>query len=288
VSDVGDSIRLRDGRTLAFAEYGDGRGRPLVFFHGTPGSRLAGSILDDGARRGSVRVIAPERPGFGRSDPKRGRTLLDWSDDVLALADALGIGHFAVAGVSGGGPYVAVCAYRIPERLTGAAILSGIGPVDLPGATEGMLAFNRAGLWLARNLRPINDAAIALVARAVRRDPERAMGRMLARLPEPDRAILADPPVRSVMLADAVEATARGSRGMADEFALFSRPWGFRLEDIQTRVHLWHGELDRNCPISMGRAVARAIPDCVASFVPGAGHLFMVKRVDDVLKALES
>jgi len=73
---------------------------------------------------------------------------------------------------------------------------------------------------------------------------------------------------------------------MADEFALFARPWGFRLDEIAMRVHLWHGELDRNCPVAMGRAVARAIPDCVARFEPGAGHLFMVRRGEELMKAL--
>jgi pimeloyl-ACP methyl ester carboxylesterase len=288
MSENGGTIRLSDGRALGYAEYGDARGRPLLFFHGTPGSRLSASLLDDAARRSSVRVLAPDRPGFGRSDPKPRRTLLDWSDDVVEFADALGIDRFAVAGISGGGPYVAVCAHRIPARLSGAAILSGIGPVDLPGATDGMLVFNRVSLWLSRNLRPLHDAVIALTVRALRRNPERAIARALAGLPAPDRALLADPAFKGVMLADMVEAVARGSRGMADEMALFGRSWGFRLEDIRTRVHLWHGELDRNCPVSMGRAVARAIPDCVAKFVPDAGHMFMVQRVDEVLKALES
>jgi pimeloyl-ACP methyl ester carboxylesterase len=281
------SLRLSDGRTLGYAEYGDASGRPLLFFHGSPGSRLSAALLDDAARRSSVRVIAPERPGFGRSDPKPRRTLLDWSDDVAALADALGLARFAVAGISGGGPYVAACAHRIPARLSGAAILSGIGPVDLPGATDGMLVFNRVSLWLARNLRPLSDALFGVSMRALRRNPERAFARAMVGLPEPDRALLRDPALRSVMLADLAEAVARGSRGVGDEFVLFSRPWGFRLEEIRTRVHLWHGELDRNCPITMGRAVARAIPDCVAKFVPDAGHLFMVRRVDEVLKALE-
>jgi pimeloyl-ACP methyl ester carboxylesterase len=285
-STVGE-IRLRDGRALAFAEYGDARGCPLVFFHGTPGSRLTASLLDEPARRRSVRVIAPERPGFGRSDLKPGRTLLDWSDDVIELATSLGLERFAVAGISGGGPYVAVCAYRIPERLTRAAILSGIGPVDLPGATDGMLFFNRLSLVLARNLPPLLRAVSAATLRSFRRDPERAFRRMVAGLPAPDRELLADPDFRGTFVADFQAATERSTRGMADEFALFSRPWGFRLEDVRTRVHLWHGELDRNCPVAMGRAVARALPDCVATFVPDAGHLFMARRGDELLKALE-
>ncbi len=283
-----DSIRLRDGRALGFAEYGDARGWPLVFFHGTPGSRLAASLLDDAARRCSVRVIAPERPGFGRSDPKPGRTLLDWSDDVIEITRALGVERFAVAGISGGGPYAAACAYRIPERLTGAAILSGIGPVDLPGATDGMLVFNRVSLWLARHLRPALRPVVAGMARSFRRDPERALRRAFARLPAADRELLAAADFRERFVADFVAATERTTHGMVDEFALFSRPWGFRLEDIRMRVHLWHGELDRNCPVAMGRAVARAIPDCVARFESAEGHLFMVRRGEELLKALES
>lgn len=98
------TIQLPDGRRLGYAEYGNPNGKHIMFFHGHPGSRLEAQYLDETAVRLGARIVALERPGFGLSDFKPRRTVLDWTQDVLALADQLNLARFAVMGVSGGGP----------------------------------------------------------------------------------------------------------------------------------------------------------------------------------------
>src|SRR5688500_4433105 len=88
-------LRLRDGRTVGYAEYGDPDGVPLLFFHGTPGSRLQLRALDEPARRHHVRLLAPDRPGFGESSPQPGRTVGQYADDIRELADDLRLERFA-------------------------------------------------------------------------------------------------------------------------------------------------------------------------------------------------
>jgi pimeloyl-ACP methyl ester carboxylesterase len=124
----GKPIRLPDGRLLDYAEWGDPSGQPLIYCHSFPGSRAEGRLGDQPAKHAGVRVIAPDRPGMGLSDFQPGRALVDWPDDVGHLADALGLERFAVLGISGGSPYAAVCAWRLPQRLTDVGIVSGIGP----------------------------------------------------------------------------------------------------------------------------------------------------------------
>ena len=68
-----------------------------------------------------MRLVVPNRPGIGGSAFLPNRRILDWFSDVLTLADTLGIERFAVAGVSGGGPYALACALSIPQRLTAVA-----------------------------------------------------------------------------------------------------------------------------------------------------------------------
>lgn len=230
-------------------------------------------------------MLAPERPGCGRSDPQPGRTLLDWPRDVRALADALGVERFAVAGVSGGGPYAAACAWALPERVSGAAILSGIGPADRPGETRDMLAPNRIAIWMFRHSPRLARALLSPLARQLR-NPERALAQMARSLPEPDRRIVAERHQQASLAAQLRESVARGNEGLFSDFEIFSRPWGFPLAEIRVPVHLWHGELDRNCPIAMARRVAAEIPGCRATFAPGAGHLFTLQRIDEVLEAL--
>ncbi len=271
---------------LAWGECGDPAGRPLFFFHGTPGARQSGNVFDAVARTRGVRVITPERPGYSRSDPQPGRALLDWPRDVLALADSLGIAHFAVAGVSGGGPYTAACAWALPARVTRAAILSGIGPTDVAGLTQGMTPPNRAVLWVARNLPVAAARALVGLLALQLRDPERAIARMMRALPKPDREVLADPRLRERFAEELRESFARGSEGALSDFLVFARPWGFALGEIRVPVHVWHGALDRNVPVAMARHVAASIPGCRANIAPGKGHLFVLQHLGDVLTDL--
>ena len=123
-------VQLRDGRSLAWAEYGDPSGKPVLYFHGFPGSRIEPALGADDLARTEARLIAIDRPGFGGSTFQPGRRLLDWPNDVASFADSLALDRFACMGVSGGGPYVLACALRLGERLTRAAIVCGVGPLD--------------------------------------------------------------------------------------------------------------------------------------------------------------
>jgi pimeloyl-ACP methyl ester carboxylesterase len=276
-------VQLADGRTLSYAEYGRPNGAPVFLFHGTPGSRLMGRMGHNAAADRNIRLIAPDRPGFGRSSFQRKRKILDWTDDVLQLADSLAIERFAVLGVSGGGPYAAACAMKIPERLTATGIVSGIAPVR-KATIRGMSRLNRGQLILGRRLPPLLRAEWAMLNLFFQRYPERMAKRVA--LAAPDQEILERDEVRNSMIADMHEAMATGSHGVAYEMSLFSRPWGFRLEDITMPVKLWQGEDDRNVPVAMGRYQAKAITNCTATFIPGAGHLWFADNFGAIFASL--
>ena len=277
------NVHLQDGRSLGYAEYGDATGAPLMFFHGMPGSRYGAALLDEAAKRAGVRVISPDRPGFGLSDFQPGRTLLAWPDDVLELADLLGVSRFAAVGVSSGGAYVASCALRIPERLTSAHIVSGAGPMDAPGATDGMMRMNKMMWTLSRRAPLVASTLWRIVGRTARSNPEGAASPAKSSMPLADQRIFERPEVQAVFARDLHEAFRGGSRGAAHDARLSARPWGFRLEDIRMRVNLWQGEEDRNVPPSMGRHQAQAIPQCVSRFVPGEGHAGWIDHIDEML-----
>jgi pimeloyl-ACP methyl ester carboxylesterase len=277
-------LRLRDGRALAFAEHGDPDGAPVVFFHGLPSCRLMRP--DAGTSRVlGVRVVTVDRPGFGRSDPKPGRSLLDWADDVVELADALGMPRFAVVGPSGGGPFVAACACRLAARVTRAAILGGSGPLDAPGALAGITFERRVGYWLARHAPALLRFALRWRGDP-RRDPERFFARYTRRNPAADQALLARPEVRAMFLASYAEGTRQGLDAFAWEVQLVARPWGFRLEDLRVPVAIWHGADDNLTPVGMAQALARAIPGSLLRILPGEGHLFFLSRWREIVTDL--
>ena len=89
-------IVLKDGRSLAYAEYGDPNGRPAFYFHGWPSSRIEAALGDRLGRERGVRLISPDRPGLGLSDFQIGRKLEDWPKDVCELADSLGLDRKSV------------------------------------------------------------------------------------------------------------------------------------------------------------------------------------------------
>lgn len=276
-----DMIRLPDGRRLAYAETGAPAGVPVFFFQGTPSSRLMRP--DEGVTRDlGARLIVADRPGFGLSDPKPGRTLLDWPDDVVSLADALGIGRFGIVGISGGGPYTAACAYKIPQRLIAVAIVSGSGPVDMRGTLAGSARERHIGYVLAQRAPWLLRLVIA-VARNPQRNPARFQKQFSLGAAEADRVIMARPAMREMFVRSYAEAARQGVTAFADEVILASKPWGFPLQDIIVPIHLWHGEEDHNTPIAMARAMAAVIPNCRTTYLPGEGHLFLFKRWGEIL-----
>jgi len=190
-------------------------------------------------------------------------------------------------GVSGGGPYVSVCALKMPERLTAAGIIAGVGPFDVADATEGMSRQNRFLFGLARRFPWAVRLPLALMGMAARRFPDRAMSIMMRSLPPPDQAALARPELQALFKRDSAEAFRSGSRGAAWETLMYARPWGFRLEEITMEMHLWQGEQDKNVPPSMGRYQAQAIPNCRAQFYPEDGHISLaVNRIEEISAVL--
>ncbi len=281
-------LKLPDGRQLCYAEYGDPNGKPIFEFHGNPSSRLGSMLFDEAARRHGIRIIGIDRPGMGLSDYKPGRKLLDWPDDVLKLAEALKIDHFSIVGGSGGVPSVLACAYKIPGRLTSVGVLFGPRPLGTPGATDGWSRSRRIQAFLGRNSPLwIGRMAMSAVARMMRRDPERALSKMFKELPQSDKEAFKQPNVKQQYIDTIREAFRSGARGVALDYALSMKPWGFRLEYISIEVNLWHGEDDTVVPPAMGRYLAEAIPNCHAWFLPNEGHFSLLpNHVDEILGVL--
>jgi len=270
------TVLLPDGRKLAYAEYGKPNGLPLFFFHGLPSCRLMHPDSDVCNSLG-IRLITVDRPGLGRSDPKPGRSLLDWADDVRGLADQLGIDEFAVVGPSGGGPFVAACAFRLSARIRRAAIVGGAGPLDEPRALAGAAFDRRVGFWLARHAPILFRAAIRWRGNP-QQDTEKFFASYTRHNPPSDQVLLQNPETKAMFIATYREATRQGLAAFAHEIELMAKPWGFSLRDISVPMTIWHGTADNSTPIGMGEALARAIPNATLRVIPNEGHLIFLSH----------
>jgi pimeloyl-ACP methyl ester carboxylesterase len=192
MSRINQYFTTSDGRVLGYDEYGPEDGKPLFYFHGTPSSRLEWRMFGTAqlATELHLRVIAMDRPGMGLSDFQPARRLGDWPTDVVALADRLNISRFAVLGYSGGGPYAAVCALAIPERLVSVGMVSGAGPFPETGAAEGVNSVSRRFFDLCRDKPVRGRLMLRLMGAMAHYAPARLIEGTMAALPEPDQAAL--------------------------------------------------------------------------------------------------
>ncbi len=288
---ISQTIKLKDGRKLGYAEYGYDDGKPIFYFHGNPSSRLEGWRLDDPAKHNKAHIIAIDRPGMGLSDFKPGRRLLDWPDDVIELADTLGINLFAVLGLSGGGPYAIACASQIPQRLTAVALVSSPCPFDVPTVTKDLSRFQRLSVFLVRRALWIVRLRLSMVARSAYKDPVGFISRVNGKIADidkeiMDRTVMKSPEGLNRAVASLQQAFRGGVWGVAWDYSVLMNSWDFRLEDISIPIQLWQGEGDKQVPVSMGRYLATTIPYCQANFLPDEGHYAFFNHIQDILNYL--
>jgi pimeloyl-ACP methyl ester carboxylesterase len=279
--------RLPDGRALAYCEYGVPDGIPVFNFHGLPGSRIDTRIIGDVARSAGLRLIATDRPGIGRSDPVRGkRTYSGWAHDVASLADALGIERFSVVGYSCGGPYALAVAAALPERVDRVGLVSSVAPSEMPGYRKGLGPTDKAMTVLSRYMPWLARFFVGRAVKEARRRPDK-FGEELDRdlRAEPDRALL-DRGLRAAVVELFRECTRNGPAGMVEDYAVWARPSGIRLDAIKAPTGLWHGDADSTVPIEHSRWLASKIPGAQLIVLPGAGHLHTPERWREMTAAL--
>jgi pimeloyl-ACP methyl ester carboxylesterase len=235
-----------------------------------------------------VRLMSLDRPGIGGSDPKPGYRLLDWPDDVVEVADQLGIEQFAVEGLSGGAPFALACAYKIPHRLTGCSLISpATGPfLKLAGSFA-----LRSEVWMLVHLPWLVRALFRLSMRLSGSDEaslEQKLVRAGARLGAADQQLLGIPEIRKAFAQATAECFRQATDAATKDGLVFSRPWGFQVEAITfEQLFLWQGEQDRLMPAAAARRLSQALPHCTATFYPDEGHLStFVNHAQDIWKAL--
>ncbi|MEU5434486.1 alpha/beta fold hydrolase [Streptomyces sp. NPDC020719] len=267
-------IRTPDGRELAVETRGHPLGRPVFLLHGTPGSRHGPAPRSTVLYRMGVRLITFDRPGYGDSDRRPGRRVVDAADDVAAIADALGIGEFAVMGRSGGAPHALGCAARLPDRTARAVALVPLAPRDADGLDwfEGMTEDNVRAYTIAAGGPEAVSAELTVRAEAIRADPKATVAAMHGMVPDPDRGVLADAAIRALLVRNFAEGLRTSTGGWVDDVLALSSPWQFRPEDIRVPVLLWHGAQDVFAPALHTRWLAQRIPGAHCEVPWDAAH----------------
>jgi len=267
-------IRLPDGRKLTYAEFGKPNGYPVLYFHGSPSSRLEPRLYgDDLFSKFGLRIIAPDRPGMGQSDFQPGRGFSDWPKDVLVLADTLSLERFSVLGNSGGCGYAAACAARIPERLRAVVIVSGAWRMDWPEAMDNLPSHLRL-LWnLARKAPFLLSVTLKMMRYGFKADRERMMAQQKKGLPPADYAVIEQPGRMDAFIEMFSKAMFQGVKGPVWDMRLYVREWDFDPSEIRMPLSLFHGKQDPQVPVALARRMMSALPSAQLVTYPDDGHL---------------
>jgi pimeloyl-ACP methyl ester carboxylesterase len=271
---------MPDGRTLAYATWGDPSGFPILSLHGTPGCRFNRWPREELYTELGVYWVTHDRAGYGQSDRNHGRRVVDEVADVAALADELGFDTFGVTGGSGGGPHVLAVAALLPDRVLRAACLVGVAPFGPPGLEQDD--------WLAgmdpANVKEFNWALAGedVLTPEIENEQKLAEERAAVdpttifddfELSESDRAQLARPEVMQLIVESTWEQAAKGVGGWVDDDLCFTQPWGFDVSSITVPVLVRYGLTDVLVPPAHGEWLAANVPGCIVEVETSAGHL---------------
>jgi pimeloyl-ACP methyl ester carboxylesterase len=284
------TVSTAGGRQLATVVYGDPDGRPVFLLHGTPGSRIGPRPRSAILHRLGVRLICFDRPGYGESDRQPGRRVADAAADVSAIADALGLGRFAVVGRSGGGPHALACAALLSERVTKVAVLVGLAPREADGLDwlDGMTEYNAAEYEAVSSGYAAIAAVTQATADAVRADPASLLAKLQLELPDADLRVVTDTGIRPLLEAAYAEALRMSPHGWIDDALAFYAPWGFDPAAVTVPVLLWHGARDNLSPVSHAKWLAERMPSAAVVVQAGAAHFGALDVLPDILRWLTS
>jgi pimeloyl-ACP methyl ester carboxylesterase len=271
-------VVMRDGRRLEITEYGDPAGHPAFFFHGLIGSHHQAAYVSDEAGRNGLRLIAPNRPGVGRSEFIERTTALDSVSDVLDVASALELGEFSLIGISGGTPYALAALSLVPQRVKTVTVISGMGPTGLRGGLHGMDRRRRFTLEIGSRWPVAARRAFEKAADRFRASPQGLLDRLIKTWSRSDQLLFKRKVVYDLFMQDLhqVFTDGSGALSLAHELALY-RNYGVALRELpkNKRITLWQGFDDNIVPPAMAYRMALALPNCEVHILPG-GHFVAV------------
>ena len=280
-------LHMPDGSYLGYAEYGPSDGIPLFYFHSFTSSRFECAFELDVLDQLGVRLIAPERSGYGLSSLCQRDGFHDWPERISYLANRLGIDQFHIAAFAGSSGYAMACAHQIPTRIKGVALISPMGEIHSAADVEGMMPFNRRVFELALRCPPkLTHFFGRTLARLFTRNPEHYFQRVYPKIAEADQRLLDDASIRDHIKSTFIEARNKHHEALSLELARYATPWGLPLERIEVPIELWHGKDNRHIPLTMAQKLASRLNHCKTHYLPDEGYYLIYSHWSQILESL--
>ena len=267
-------LKLPDGRTLCYSIYGPEDGIPIIANHGSPGSRIA--MEESIYQEYNLKIIIPDRPGYGQSTWNPQSSFKSWADDIERLMDHLSIQTAHISGTSGGGAFAIASAAYTPQRFSSLSLISSVAPPQADGYKKRMDFRNRQGYWLVKYAPFLARIACNSLAKSLLNNPEKAFHQMKKQFSDFDKRIL-DQAFENGRIEFLTyhfqEAYRNGVEGHLRDILLMGANWDIPFQDIKCPAYLWHGEKDILSPVEGAKALEKWLPSAQLHVFPNAGHL---------------
>lgn len=279
-----------DGRRIAYYEYGEPTGRPIIYCHGT-GSHIHVMMAHKAAKRRNWRIIVPDRPGVGQSDFQRERTNISTARDIAALADSLGIERFGIMGISGGGPALLACAHEYPHRLEFAVDYACAAPLYTDARALADLGFMdrvyaRLGTSLPLAVFQLPFSLLGFMQKVLK-NPRLFAKLMQSSMSAQDIKLFDCPEMAYLIMRDFQELFRNSIAGPALDAQLIYKQWGFSLSDINFPVHIFQGSEDRFVPPIYSQYLNKQLKNSTLHIIEGQGHFYHLACAEESFSRLE-
>jgi pimeloyl-ACP methyl ester carboxylesterase len=285
-------FKLSDGRNLSYAIYGPLQGIPVLYFHGTPSSRLEplllngyGNDLENLLENSNIRLIAVDRPGMGKSSFNLQNSFLKFTADVKELLHHLAINSCSLLCWSGGGPYGLAMAHE-SSIISGVYIICGFSRQFNKDVLQQM-GTNKIYFLTAKRFPWFLELSLKIVSK---RKVKRPIPQWLTGLSYVDYMLLHEVDQLEWLAKHTVkEAVIKETRGAVEEAKSYFNPLHFKLKDIKQKVHYWWGTKDSAVVQLHAEAIEQQVPNAVMHYREGEGHLSLyIKAFEEILQTIKT
>lgn len=278
-------ISTYDKRLLEYTEFGDPDGTPLIYLHGILHSRKQFHPFSSYAEKHGIRIIAPERAGFGLSSRLPNGSLCSYASNIRQLSDMLGLERFYLFGDGHGAPAALACANRMPEQTIRAAV-TGCMPDPTFDSMETLLPFDRRLLAMAKAtpssiLYPFSKIILKSLIKN-----NNYFNLMADEFGSADKLIISTPEHREIFQESMENISPENVDGFIDDYYARLIPWDFKLQETQPEIHFWHGADDRYSSIKSLNKITSCLPNCHTHILKEHGRYLFFSHVDEILKTL--
>lgn len=247
-------VSYKNGNSLAYTEFGDKNGFPILIQHGLIASISDYALFAPLAEPGT-RLISIARPGYGESSPYEMKNIGEWGDIVSVVVAELLLNQFDVLGMSSGAPYSYALGYKFPQQVRNIFILSGI-----PALYDKELC----AYWLYPVQRNATISQMQKLAHEF----------FFSNLSAQD------------LVSNAIQDSMRNDCfGVAQDLKIRGMDWGFRLADVNQNVYMRHSRADQAVPFITAEMTCKLLPHCQLDVRPDDPH-FSPEVLDNFIQTV--